>query len=262
VLSSDDPIRVFQRFSTVDALSHGRAEITVGRGSFIESFALFGLDLSDYETLFEEKLDLLAAIVAERPVRWQGSIRPSVEVERVMPSTESGHLPVWVGVGGTPQSVVRAAHYGFPVVIAIIGGSARQFAPLADLYRRALSEMGKPELPLGVHSPGYVAATDEQAREDFMPHFLPYMNKLGRERRWAPMTKEQAALQLGPDGAVYCGSPETVAAKIVDTVRVLGLSRFQLKYSFGTLPHDQRMECIRLYAEEVVPRVRAQLGED
>jgi probable LLM family oxidoreductase len=262
VLSSDDPIRVFQRFSTVDALSHGRAEITVGRGSFIESFPLFGLDLSDYETLFEEKLDLLAAVVAEQPVSWQGSIRPPVRVERIMPSTESGHLPVWVGVGGTPQSVVRAAHYGFPVVIAIIGGSPRQFVPLADLYRRALAEVGKPELPVGVHSPGHVAATDEQAREEFLPHFLPYMNKLGRERRWAPMTPEQAAQQLGPDGAVYCGSPDTVADKIVDTARVLGLSRFQLKYSFGTLPHDQRMECIRLYAEEVVPRVRAQLGED
>ncbi|GAA2149423.1 putative LLM family oxidoreductase [Humibacillus xanthopallidus] len=262
VLSSDDPIRVFQRFSTVDALSNGRAEITVGRGSFIESFPLFGLDLSDYELLFEEKLDLLAAVVAEQPVSWQGSTRPPVQVERIMPSTESGHLPVWVGVGGTPQSVVRAAHYGFPVVIAIIGGSARQFVPLADLYRRALSEMGKPELPLGVHSPGYIAATDEQAREEFLPHFLPYMNKLGRERRWAPMSKEQAALQLGPDGAVYCGSPDTVAAKIADTTRALGLSRFQLKYSFGTLPHAQRMECIRLYAEEVVPRVRELLAED
>ncbi|HET7801147.1 MAG TPA: LLM class flavin-dependent oxidoreductase [Humibacillus xanthopallidus] len=262
VLSSDDPIRVFERFSTVDALSNGRAEITVGRGSFIESFPLFGLDLSDYELLFEEKLDLLAAVVAEQPVSWQGSTRPPVQVERIMPSTESGHLPVWVGVGGTPQSVVRAAHYGFPVVIAIIGGSARQFVPLADLYRRALSEMGKPELPLGVHSPGYIAATDEQAREEFLPHFLPYMNKLGRERRWAPMSTEQAAVQLGPEGAVYCGSPDTVAAKIADTTRALGLSRFQLKYSFGTLPHAQRMECIRLYAEEVVPRVRELLAED
>ncbi|WP_323096118.1 LLM class flavin-dependent oxidoreductase [Intrasporangium sp. YIM S08009] len=260
VLSSDDPIRVFQRFSTVDAVSNGRAEITVGRGSFIESFPLFGLDLSDYETLFEEKLDLLAAVVAEQPVRWEGSIRPPVQVDRVMPATESGRLPVWVGVGGTPQSVVRAAHYGFPVVIAIIGGASRQFAPLADLYRRALSEMGKPELPIGVHSPGYVAATDEQAVEEFLPHFLPYMNKLGRERRWAPMTKEQALGQLGHDGAVYCGSPETVAAKIVDTLQVLGASRFQLKYSMGTLPHEQRAECIRLYAEEVVPRVREQLG--
>jgi probable LLM family oxidoreductase len=260
VLSSDDPIRVFQRFATLDAISRGRAEVTVGRGSFIESFPLFGLDLHDYETLFEEKLDLLAAVVAERPVRWEGSIRPPVSVDRVMPATESGRLPVWVGVGGTPQSVVRAAHYGFPVVIAIIGGSARQFAPLADLYRRALTELDKPELPLGVHSPGYVAATDEQAVSQFLPHFTPYMNKLGRERRWAPMSEAQALQQLGPDGAVYCGSPETVAAKIVDTARVLGLSRFQLKYSFGTLPHDQRMECIRLYGQEVVPRVRELLG--
>ncbi|GAB3879297.1 LLM class flavin-dependent oxidoreductase [Terrabacter terrigena] len=261
VLSSDDPIRVFQRFSTVDAISNGRAEITVGRGSFVESFPLFGLDLSDYETLFEEKLDLLAAVVAEKPVHWEGSIRPPVDVQQVMPTTESGHLPVWVGVGGTPQSVVRAAHYGFPVVIAIIGGASRQFAPLADLYRQALSQMGKPERPVGVHSPGYVAATDEQAIDEFMPHFVPYMNKIGRERRWAPMTNEQALAQLGPDGAVYCGSPETVATKIVDTVRVLGVSRFQLKYSMFTLPHDQRMECIRLYAEEVVPRVRAMLDD-
>ncbi|MFM6849538.1 MAG: LLM class flavin-dependent oxidoreductase [Terrabacter sp.] len=261
VLSSDDPIRVFQRFSTVDAISNGRAEITVGRGSFVESFPLFGLDLSDYETLFEEKLDLLAAVVAEKPVKWEGSIRPPVNVQQVMPATESGHLPVWVGVGGTPQSVVRAAHYGFPVVIAIIGGASRQFAPLADLYRQALSQMGKPELPVGVHSPGYVAATDEQAVDEFMPHFVPYMNKIGRERRWAPMTNEQALAQLGPDGAVYCGSPETVAVKIADTVKVLGVSRFQLKYSMGTLPHDKRVECIRLYAEEVVPRVRALLDE-
>jgi probable LLM family oxidoreductase len=261
VLSSDDPIRVFQRFATLDAVSRGRAEVTVGRGSFVESFPLFGLDLSDYETLFAEKLDLLAAVVTEQPVRWQGSTRPPVEVEKVMPATESGRLPVWVGVGGTPQSVVRAAHYGFPVAIAIIGGSSRQFVPLADLYRRALSDLGRPELPVAVHSPGYVAATDEQAREEFMPHFVPYMNKIGRERNWAPMSDEQARMQLGPDGAVYCGSPDTVAAKIVDTVRVLGVSRFQLKYSMGTLPHDRRMECIRLYAEEVVPRVRALLDE-
>lgn len=256
VLSSDDPIRVFQRFSTVDAISRGRAEITVGRGSFVESFPLFGLDLQDYETLFDEKLGLLAAVVAEQPVKWQGSIRPPVDVEYVQPATESGHLPVWVGVGGTPQSVVRAAHYGFPVVIAIIGGAAQQFVPLADLYRRALTEMGREELPVAIHSPGYVAATDEQAREEFLPHFVPYMNKIGRERRWAPMTKEQALLQLGPGGAVYCGSPETVATKLADNVRLLGASRFQLKYSLGTLPHEQRMECIRLYAEEVAPRVR------
>ena len=261
VLSSDDPIRVFQRFSTVDAISRGRAEITVGRGSFIESFPLFGLDLSHYETLFDEKLNLLAAVVAEKPVNWQGTVRPPLEIDYVQPATESGHLPVWVGVGGTPQSVVRAAHYGFPVVIAIIGGSARQFAPLADLFRRALSEMGKAELPIGVHSPGYVAATDEQAQDEFLPHSVEYMNRLGRERRWAPTTVEQAKQQLGPDGAIYCGSPETVAQKIADTMRTLGATRFQLKYSVGHLPHEKRMESIRLYATEVAPRVRELLSD-
>ena len=260
VLSSDDPIRVFQRFSTLDAVSGGRAEITVGRGSFIESFPLFGLDLGDYETLFSEKLDLLAKVLEEGPVSWKGTIRPPVDVPFVQPTTESGHLRTWVGVGGTPASVVRAAHYGLPVIIAIIGGSARQFAPLADLYRRALDELGKPELPVGVHSPGYVAETDEQAQEEFLPHSVGYMNKLGRERRWAPTTVEQARQQLGPDGAIYCGSPETVAQKIADTARVLGLSRFQLKYSVGTLPHELRMKSIRLYAKEVAPRVRELLG--
>ena len=260
MLSSEDPVRVFQRFATIDAISHGRAEITVGRGSFIESFPLFGLDLQDYETLFSEKLDLLAEVLKEGPVSWEGSFRPPVSVDGVVPTTESGSLRTWVGVGGTPQSVVRAAHYGMPIVIAIIGGSSLQFVPLADLYRRALTEMGRPELPIGVHSPGYVAATDERAVEEFLPHYVPFMNRLGRERRWAPLSVDQARLQLGADGAVYCGSPETVATKIAETARALGISRFQLKYSFGTLPHEQRMECIRLYAEEVAPRVRELLA--
>ncbi|HET7398834.1 MAG TPA: LLM class flavin-dependent oxidoreductase [Intrasporangium sp.] len=260
VLSSDDPIRVFERFSTLDAISRGRAEITVGRGSFIESFPLFGLDLQDYETLFSEKLDLLATVLEERPFTWEGSIRPPLRAELIQPRTESGRLTTWVGVGGTPQSVVRAASYGLPIVIAIIGGSARQFVPLADLYRRALAEARRDELPIAVHSPGYVAATDERAREEFLGHFTAYMNVIGRERRWAPMTREQALAQVGPDGAVYCGSPETVAQKIAATMRLLGASRFQLKYSVGTLPHERRMECIRLYAEEVTPRVRELLG--
>lgn len=262
VLSSDDPVRVFERFATVDAISGGRAEITVGRGSFIESFPLFGLDLADYETLFSEKLDLLAAILTEEPVDWQGTIRPPLQVDRVQPGTESGHLRTWVGVGGTPESVVRAAHYGLPLVVAIIGGATRQFVPLVDLYRRALSELGKPELPVAIHSPGYVAATDEQALEEYLPYFIEYMNVIGRERRWAPMTVDQALAQAGPDGAVYCGSPARVAAKIAESMLLLGASRFQLKYSMGTLPHELRLECIRLYAEEVAPRVRELLGED
>lgn len=261
VLSSDDPIRVFERFSTVDALSHGRAEITVGRGSFVESFPLFGLDLQDYEVLFSDKLDLLAHVLREEPVRWQGSTRPPVEVDRIMPPTESGHLPTWVGVGGTPASVVRAARYGMPIVIAIIGGATAQFAPLADLYRRACEEAGHPGLPVAVHSPGHVAETDEQAAQEYLPYFVEQMRKLGAERGWPPMTEAQARQQLTPEGAVYCGSPETVARKIATTLRTLGATRFQLKYSNGRLPHDLRMSSIRLYGEQVVPRVRELMGE-
>lgn len=231
VLSSDDPIRVFERFSTVDALSHGRAEITVGRGSFVESFPLFGLDLQDYEVLFSDKLDLLAHVLREGPVRWQGSTRPPVEVDRIMPPTASGHLPTWVGVGGTPASVVRAARYGMPIVIAIIGGATAQFAPLADLYRRACEEAGHPGLPVAVHSPGHVAETDEQAAQEYLPYFVEQMHKLGAERGWPPMTEAQARQQLTPEGAVYCGSPETVARKIATTLHTLGATRFQLKYS-------------------------------
>lgn len=263
VLSSDDPIRVFQRFSTVDALSHGRAEVTVGRGSFIESFPLFGLPLEDYEVLFSEKLDLLARVLTEERFHWEGTVRPPVDSGGpVMPPTESGRLTTWVGVGGTPASVVRAAQYGLPIVIAIIGGASAQFVPLADLYRRACAELGHPGLPIGVHSPGHVAATDEQARDEYLPHFVAQMRKIGRERGWAPMTEEAAMAQFSPDGAVYCGSPETVARKIATTARVLGASRFQLKYSNGRLPHDLRMESIRLFGEEVAPRVRELLASD
>ncbi|KGN30751.1 luciferase [Knoellia sinensis KCTC 19936] len=262
VLSSDDPIRVFQRFSTVDALSNGRAEITVGRGSFIESFPLFGLSLDDYEVLFSEKLDLLAKVLQEKPFEWSGTTRPPVKSGPIMPPTESGHLRTWVGVGGTPASVVRAAQYGLPIVIAIIGGPSAQFAPLADLYRRACKELEQGDLPIGVHSPGHVAATDEQAVEEYLPYFMEQMRKLGRERGWAPMSEEAARAQMGPQGAAYCGSPETVARKIVATVRTLGASRFQFKYSNGRLPHDLRMSSIRLFGGEVAPRVRELLADD
>ncbi|MFW5473039.1 LLM class flavin-dependent oxidoreductase [Knoellia sp. CPCC 206450] len=262
VLSSDDPIRVFQRFSTVDALSGGRAEICVGRGSFIESFPLFGLSLDNYEVLFAEKLDLLAKVLQEKAFDWAGTIRPKVSTSGpVMPPTESGHLRTWVGVGGTPASVVRAAQYGMPIVIAIIGGSSASFAPLADLYRRACEELGRSGLPIGVHSPGHVAETDEQAVEEYLPHFIEQMRKLGRERGWAPMSEEAALAQVGPEGAAYCGSPETVAQKIAATCRVLGASRFQFKYSNGRLPHDLRMSSIRLFGEQVAPRVRELLAE-
>jgi probable LLM family oxidoreductase len=260
VLSSDDPVRVFQRFATLDAISGGRAEVILGRGSFIESFPLFGYRLDDYEQLFEEKLELFVALLDEQPVTWSGTVRAPLEAQRVYPPTESGRLQTWVGVGGSPQSVVRAARHGLPLMLAIIGGDPLRFAPLVDLYHRALEEFGKPPLPVGVHSPGYVAETDEQARDELWPHFQAMHARIGRERGWPPMTRAQFDQAAGPDGAVFAGSPETVAAKISKVAQALGLSRFVLKYSNGTLPHEQLLRCIELYATKVVPLVREGTG--
>jgi probable LLM family oxidoreductase len=261
VLSSDDPVRVFERFSTLDALSRGRAEVTLGRGSFTESFPLFGLRLEDYEVLFAEKLDLFAALLQEEPVTWQGTIRPPLEGLRAYPPTESGRLPAWIGVGGTPQSVVRAARYGMPLVLAVIGGSPAQFAPLVDLYHRALQEYGHPTLPISMHSPGHVAETDELAVEQHFEHHAAQFTKIGRERGWGPFTREAYDAMLGAQGALFVGSPETVAQKIAWAMRTLGLSRFQLKYSVGTQANADRLSSVRLYAEEVVPRVRKLLAD-
>lgn len=262
VLSSDDPIRVYERFATLDAVSGGRAEVQLGRGSFIESFSLFGLDLGDYDRLFAEKLDLFAALQSEQPVSWEGTIRPPVEAKQVYPTTAAGRLPAWIAVGGTPESVVRAARYALPLVLAVIGGSPAAFVQLADLHRRALAEMGHPELPIGMHSPGHVAATDAEAREQLYPHQAELYTRLGRERGWPPYSQIQFEQAASPQGALFVGSPDTVAAKVAWAVRTLGLSRFQLKYSVGALPHEQRMESVRLYGEEVVPRVRRLLAAD
>lgn len=260
VLSSDDPIRVYERFATLDALSHGRAEVTLGRGSFTESFPLFGLDLGDYEVLFEEKLALFARLREEKAVSFEGSTRRPLPATEVYPKTEGGSLSAWVGVGGSPESVVRAARHRIPMMLAIIGGEPRRFAPYADLYRRALTELGVPQLPIGVHSPGFVAADDRQARELLFPHFKANRDRIGAERGWAPATRAQFEAEAD-HGALFVGSPETVARKIADTVRTLGLSRFDLKYSNGPLPHEDLMETIRLYGTEVIPRVRELLGE-
>jgi probable LLM family oxidoreductase len=262
VLSSDDPVRVFERFATLDAISDGRAEVTLGRGSFTESFPLFGYRLEDYEVLFAEKLDLFAHVLQEKPVSWSGSTRPPLDGARVYPPTESGRLPAWVGVGGTPQSVVRAAQYDLPLVLAAIGGSPAQFVPLADLYRRALTELGRDQLPISMHSPGHVAETDELAVEQMFPHQRDAFTRIGRERGWAPYTREGFDAMTGPTGALFVGSPETVARKIAWAVRTLGLSRFQLKYSVGTQPYADRESSIRLYGERVVPRVRELLTQD
>lgn len=261
VLSSDDPVRVFERFSTLDALSRGRAEVTLGRGSFTESFPLFGYRLEDYEVLFAEKLDLFAALLREEPVTWRGTIRPPLENARAYPPTESGRLPTWIGVGGTPQSVVRAAKYGMPLVIAVIGGSPARFEPLVELYHRSLREHGHETLPVSMHSPGHVAETDEEAVEQHFEYHAEQFTKIGRERGWAPFTRLAYDSMLSREGALFVGSPETVANKIAWAMRTLGLSRFQLKYTVGRQRNRDRMNSIRLYAEEVVPRVRKLLAD-
>jgi probable LLM family oxidoreductase len=255
VLSSDDPIRVYERFATLDAVANGRAEITLGRGSFIESFPLFGYDLSDYETLFSEKLDLFAAVRTEKPFSWEGTVRAPLENADVYPKTASGSIRTWIGVGGTPESVIRAARYGFGLMLAVIGGAPERFAPYAELYRRALRELGSPELPVGVHSPGFLADTDEEAKELLFPYFKEQRDRIGRERGWPPTSREQFESEVA-HGAVFAGSSETVAAKIARTVQALRLDRFDLKYSNGALPHEHLMRAVELYGTEVVPRVR------
>ena len=261
VLSTDDPVRVFQRFSTLDAVSNGRAEVILGRGSFTESFPLFGYDVSHYEMRFEEKLDLFAALLDQQPVTWSGRTRAALDEQRVYPPAEPAPLRTWVGVGGSPESVIRAAKYNLPLMLAIIGGSAQRFAPYVQLYRRALGQFGHAGAqPIGAHSPGHVAPSDEQAREDLWPHYQAMMSRIGAERGWPPVTRAQFEREAGPDGALYVGSPETVAAKIAQTVRTLGLSRFDLKYSNGALPHEKLLVSIELYGTRVVPRVREKLA--
>lgn len=260
VLSSDDPIRVFQRFATIEAISSGRADIIMGRGSFTESFPLFGFELQDYQTLFEEKLNLFAEVHKEQPVTWQGSTRAPLVDQMVYPTTENGSLRTWVGVGGSPESVVRAAHYGFPLMLAIIGGAAERFAPFVELYHRALTQLEKPWQPVGVHSPGYIADSDEQAREELWPAYEQMFGRIGRERGWGPTTYEHFLSEV-EHGALYVGSAETVARKIAHTVSTLGIQRFDLKYSTGPLQHEKLMHTIELYGTQVIPRVRELLAE-
>ena len=259
VLSSDDPIRVFQRFSTLDAVSNGRAEVILGRGSFTESFPLFGFDLKQYNELFEEKLDLFAALLKQEPVTWQGKLRPPLRDQLVFPPVEHGPLKAWIGVGGSPESVVRAAHYDLPLMLAIIGGDPKRFAPYADLYHRALKEFSRETRPIGVHSPGYVAETDAQAREELWPDYKTMRDRIGKERGWPPMGRDEFVNEAD-HGSLYVGSPETVARKIAATVKTLGANRFQLKYSAGPLPHDKLMRSIELYGSKVVPLVRDMLA--
>lgn len=260
VLSSDDPVRVYERFATLDGISNGRAEITLGRGSFTESFPLFGHDLSDYEMLFSEKLDLFAALRSEGKVNWSGTHRAPLSGAEVFPKSVRGSFPVWVGVGGSPESVVRAARYGFNLMLAIIGGDPVRFRGYAALYRRTLQELGKEALPVGVHAPGFIAETDEEARETLFPHYKISRDRIGRDRGWPPVSKSEFLADV-EHGAMHVGSPETVARKIVRTVKALELDRFSLKYSFGPVPHENLLKTIELYGTKVIPRVRELLAE-
>ncbi|MFT3900149.1 MAG: LLM class flavin-dependent oxidoreductase [Gordonia sp. (in: high G+C Gram-positive bacteria)] len=265
VLSSDDPIRVYERFATLDALSDGRAEVILGRGSFTESFPLFGYDLADYEMLFDEKLDLFARLRTGEPVTWSGSHRPPLTAQHVYPKTESG-LVAWIGVGGSPESVVRSVTHQIPMMLAIIGGAPGRFRQYVDLYRRAQVQLA-PEtgqtaaMPLGAHSPGHLADTDEQAIDEYWPHYRRMNDRIGRERGWPPATKDKLIAEART-GSQYVGSPETVARRIADTARTLGLTRFDFKYASGPMPHATLMHSIELYGTRVIPLVRDLLAAD
>ena len=255
VLSSEDPVRVYQRFATIDALSNGRVQITAGRGSFIESFPLFGYELSDYNELFEQKLELLVELLKEQPVTWSGTMRAGLTNQEVYPKTEGGKIPLRVGVGGSPESVIRAARLEIPMALAIIGGDPARFEPFARLYRESLAKLGVDQLPVSIHSPGHIAETDEQAIDEAWPGYEASFGKIGRERGWAPTTKEHFLAEVN-HGSMYVGSPETVAQKIAHALSSVGANRFDLKYDMGPLPHSKLVKSIELYATEVVPRVQ------
>ncbi len=257
VLSSDDPVRVYQRFATIQALSNGRAEITAGRGSFIESFPLFGYQLADYAQLFEEKLELLVKLLREQPVTWSGSMRSSLTDQHVYPKTETP-IGLRVGVGGSPESVIRAARLNIPLALAIIGGDPARFAAFSKLYRDSLAKLGQPELPISIHSPGFITDTDEEAIELGWPAYRESFGKIGRERGWGETSIDHFVQEVRY-GSMYFGSPETVAGKIIHALSSVGASRFDLKYDNGPQPHARHLKTIELYATEVIPRVRKAL---
>jgi probable LLM family oxidoreductase len=262
VLSSDDPVRVFQAFAEVDLISGGRAEIMAGRGSFIESFALFGFDLDDYDELFAEKLELLLAIRDGGPVDWSGSHRAPLQHAEVWPRPVQDPLPVWVAVGGTPKSVVRAAGLGLPLTIAIIGGQPERFTPLVELYHRAWAAAGHDpaQARVAINTHAFVALTREQADAAFAPSYLAMMNRIGRERGWPPAGRAQYEALAAPDGALAVGSPEQVAEKIVYEHELFGHQRYIGQMSVGAVTHRDVLRSIELFGTEVAPRVRAELS--
>lgn len=263
VLSSADPVRVFQDFSTVDAISNGRAEIMAGRGSFIESFPLFGFDLKHYEELFEQNLELLLKIRESEIVSWKGGHRPAIQNRGVYPRPVQDPLPVWIGSGGNSESVVRAGLLGLPLVLAIIGGRPLQFEPLVRLYKRAAAKAGHDvsKLPVASHSHGFIAEDTETAADKFFPSTQQVMNKLGRERGWGPYDRTSFDAARSFEGALYVGDSDTVAEKIIHLRKNVGITRFMLHTPVGTMPHDEVMKSIELLGKEVAPKVRAEIAK-
>lgn len=260
VLSSDDPVRVFERFATLDAISNGRAEVVLGRGSFTESFPLYGYNLRDYDLLFEEKLNLFNQLLKEKPVTWSGKTRAALQHAAVFPKTESGHLAVRIAVGGTPASVVRTARYNFPLTLAIIGGKPERFLPYVKLYQKATEQFATRLHPLAIHSHGVIARTDEEAFTLAWKYLRQSFVKLGHERGWTPMSAAQFKFEIEA-GSFYVGSPQTVAKRLATTISQLGAGRFELVYGAGGLPARERLKMIELYANQVVPQVRELLME-
>ena len=260
VLSSDDPVRVFQDFATLDLLSGGRAEIMAGRGSFIESFPLFGYSLDDYDALFAEKLEMLLAIRASEHVTWPGGLRAAINNRGVYPRPVQDPLPVWVAVGGTPLSVVRAGALGLPMALAIIGGMPERFVPLAELHRRAAEESGHPPPSLSINSHGYIAEDSQRASDEAFPAVSATMNRIGRERGWPPMTRADFEGARTLRGSNFVGSPAQVTEKILFQHELFGHHRFMVQFSVGTIPHPQLMRSIELYGTEVAPAVRRALA--
>ncbi len=261
VLSSDDPIRVFQDFATLDLLSNGRAEIMAGRGSFTESFPLFGYSLDDYDTLFSEKLDLLLTLRESEKVHWEGKHRAPLTGQGVYPRPVQDPMPVWLAVGGTPQSVVRAATLGLPLALAIIGGQPARFKPLVELYREVSKQAGHGDLPVSINSHGHIADTSQQAADESYPYFAETMNRIGRERGWPPTTRQHFEAERAPHGAALVGSPQEIIDKILYEHELFNNDRFLIQLTVGTLPHAQTMRAIELLGTKVAPEVRKAVGQ-
>jgi len=256
VLSSDDPVRVFQDFATVDLLSGGRAEIMAGRGSFIESFPLFGYDLGDYDDLFAEKLDLLLKLNESEKITWKGKHRPPIQNLGIYPRPFQSKLPVWIAVGGTPESVIRAGNLGLPIALAIIGGNPAHFLPLVELYRKTSVPASHERLPLAVHSHGYISEDSQKAADEFYPSYAYVMSNIGKERGWPPTTRAQFEAGRSKQGALLVGSVQQVIDKILYEKELFGLDRFLLHVSVGTMPHAQIMHSIELFGTQVAPVIR------